>query len=66
MNETVAPLLKAIANQSKKNDTKLKSQKSMPNGNHLAEMNRNNDKVQQAVNEPPLIDFCKFSTLYLF
>lgn len=67
MNETVTPLLNAIVNQAKKNDAKLKSQKHMPNGNHLLEMNQNNDQMQpkpmqQAVNEHPLVDYCKFFT----
>lgn len=62
MNEKVAPLLNAIADQAKKNDAKSKSQKYKSNGIHLAEMNRNND-VHPAADVQPLIVFGMFSTL---
>ena len=56
----------------KKNDTKSKPSKYTPNvyGNHLIEINRNNDKMQPKVqpteHEQPLIDFCKLFNLHCF
>lgn len=68
MDDNVTPFLNAFGvSQTKKNDTKLKSTNYVPNvlGNHLIQMNRNNDmmqpKQQPTANEQPLIDFCKFS-----
>lgn len=71
MDDKVTPYLNVIecANQTKKNDTKSKSTRYVPNvlGNNLnIQMHRNNGTVQQSklqpnVNEQPLIDFCKLN-----